>query len=171
MRSRREAVAKLKKLRKRFRKAIFDYGQQKETDNCKYWVSSIPGTDKCVYLAGGSLRPCPSSCTCPDFETKYTEQDLQEKYESLVMDNEYLARKYRDLFVMNWLLSDEPDLDVADELDDTEGGTGELSLPMLTEEPSPVLVSTNMWLSLSTEKISIQERFMLWIMQIFKKSQ
>ena len=115
MRSRREVLEKRKKLRKRLRKAVFEYGEKRITDNCTYWVSSISGCDKCVYNSlrtneNTSLRGCPSAEDCPDFVNRYTEKDLEDKYLKMCDDEVYLAKNYRDLFILNWVLEDsQPD--------------------------------------------------------------
>lgn len=115
MRSRREVLEKRKKLRKKLRKAVFEYGQKRITDNCTYWVSSVSGCDKCVYNSirtndNNSLRGCPNAEICPDFSNRYIEKDLEDKYLKMCEDEVYLAKNYRDLFILNWVLEDsEPD--------------------------------------------------------------
>ena len=115
MRTRREVLEKRKKLRKRLHKAVFDYGNQQITDNCKFWVSDISGNSKCVYNCvtnheEASLRDCPCADKCLDFSNKYTPELLEEKYLKMADDNVYLARNYRDLFILNWVLEEsEPD--------------------------------------------------------------
>ena len=116
MRSRREVLEKRKKLRKKLRKAVYDYGEKRITENCSFWVSGISGCDKCVYNSvkypsqDNNLRPCNDASLCPDFKNKYSEKDLEDKYLKMCEDEIYLAKNYRDLFILNWVLEDsEPD--------------------------------------------------------------
>lgn len=116
MRSQKEVFEKRKKLRKRLKKAVYDHGRVRCKENCSYWLSSAPGEDKCIFnsMRGErdvpQYRGCPDATICSDFTNRYTDEDLENKYLGLVDDQIYLAKNYRDLFILNWFLEPaEPD--------------------------------------------------------------
>lgn len=115
MRSKKEIIAKRRKLRKRLRKAIYDYGTTENRENCRYWVPGIDKKERCVYNELESpdgekgLRCCPEEGPCLNFKRKYTNEDLEKRYLDRVNDQVYLANNYRDLFILNWVLEDEPE--------------------------------------------------------------
>ena len=160
MKTVKEIIAKRKKFRKRLKKAIFDYGTACNTGNCRYWVDSLPGEKRCSFISGDAedLRACPGAESCIDFECKYTEADLIAKYDSLVTDNLYLAKNYRDLFVLNWVLEDEEDEEQVEEV--------EIKLPMY---PDHTLISKPNWITVSYHSPTLLERFKKWITNLIQK--
>lgn len=109
MRTATDIFLKRKKLRKKLHSAVFDYGKSQITENCKHWITQIERKQNCVFLCkteSGDLRGCPNAKECRDFENRYTNIDLEEKYKKLSTDDDYLARNYRDLFILNWVLGE-----------------------------------------------------------------
>lgn len=111
MRSVKEIIKKRKKLRNRLLRALIKQSQQKKTENCKFWITDLPEPCKCVYPkindVKGETRDCPNAKECPDFQAKWGTKDVHEKYLRLKDDDAYLARNFRDLFILNWVLGQE----------------------------------------------------------------
>ena len=110
MRSLKEIIKKRKKLRARLKEALKTQSSLKIKDNCKYWVPSIAEEAKCVFNKvnnNGDCRTCPNSENCADFTKRWTDADIDAKYETLSKDKNYLARGYRDLFILEWVLEGE----------------------------------------------------------------
>lgn len=111
MRSPKEVIRKRKKLRRRLHNALYIQSKQKKKENCKFWTQAMPEPCKCVYpsLNNQPPRECPNAVECPDFKNRWGASDVEERYLRLVNDNNYLAKNYRDLFILNWMLEDDAD--------------------------------------------------------------
>lgn len=112
MRDIKEIKGKQRKLRRKLHSSLTKQSKEKSKDNCKFWIKDMPEPCKCVFPALNNALPreCPNALECGDFVSKWGNKDVHEKYLRIIHDDNYLARSYPALFIINWVLDEKETL-------------------------------------------------------------
>jgi len=110
---------KIKTLRHRHLKNLYKRGLERAVRNCRHfgYRRAIDGSE--TFRVGMCLLPCEDGgfqfCQhmddveeCPDFELAQTKEEIKAEFNKIMENPDLLAKCYRDLYVLEWVLDGEP---------------------------------------------------------------